>query len=103
MKVNDCCHRLYGQLEQTSLTAITRRDIYEIAGLTLPLQKSRMLQIQGIRAAAVVFYRKALITPEMGYYRLSLRVNNMAVFTIFWMSLGVSSTKVKKMSVNTYH
>jgi len=70
---------------------------------SLPLQKSRMLQIQGIRAAAVVFYRKALITPEMGYYRLSLRVKNMVVFTIYWMSLGVCSTKAEKKSVNTYH
>jgi hypothetical protein len=39
-----------------------------------------MLQIQGIRVAAVVFYRKALITPEMGYYRLSRRVKNIAIF-----------------------
>ncbi len=70
---------------------------------TLPLQKSRMLQIQGIRAAAVVFYCKVLITPEMGYYRLSLRVNNVVVFTIFWMSFGVSSTKKEKKSVNRYH
>jgi len=35
-----------------------------------------ILQVQGIKAAAVVIYRKALITPEMGYYRLSQRVNN---------------------------
>jgi len=33
-------------------------------------------QVQGIKAAAVVVYRKALITPEMGYHRLSQRVSN---------------------------
>jgi hypothetical protein len=53
---------------------------------TLSLQKSRMLQVQGIKAAAVVVYRKALIrlrrasarqaTREMRYHRLSRRVNN---------------------------
>jgi len=35
-----------------------------------------MLQVQGIKAAAVVVYRKALITREMRYHRLSRRVNN---------------------------
>jgi len=35
-----------------------------------------MPQIQGIKAAAVVVYRKALITPEMGYPRRSHRVSN---------------------------
>jgi len=35
-----------------------------------------MPQVQGIKAAAVVIYRKALITPEMGYHRLSRWVNN---------------------------
>jgi len=35
-----------------------------------------MPQVQGIKAAAVVIYRKALITPEMGHHRLSHRVNN---------------------------
>jgi len=36
-----------------------------------------MPQVQGIKAAAVVIYRKALITPEMGYHRLYQRVSNM--------------------------
>jgi len=39
--------------------------------ITLTLQKSRIPQVQGIKAAAVVVYRKALITQEMRYHRLS--------------------------------
>jgi hypothetical protein len=70
---------------------------------TLPLQKSRMLQIQGAKGDAVVIYCEPLATQEMRYHRLSLRVNNMAVFVIFWMSLGVCSTKAEKKSVNRYH
>jgi hypothetical protein len=38
---------------------------------TLTLQKSRIPQVQGITDAAVVIYRKALITQEMRYHRLS--------------------------------
>ena len=34
---------------------------------TLNDRKSRILQVQGIKAAAVVVYRKALITQEMGH------------------------------------
>jgi len=34
-----------------------------------------MPQIQGIKAVAVVVYRKALITQEMRYHRLSWKVN----------------------------
>jgi hypothetical protein len=37
-----------------------------------------MPQIQGIKAAAVVVYRKVLITQEMRYHRLSWKVNNTA-------------------------
>jgi hypothetical protein len=51
--------------------------------LTLTLQKSRMPQIQGVKGEAVVVYRKSLTTQEMGYPRLSRRVNNMADFSLF--------------------
>jgi hypothetical protein len=47
---------------------------------TLTLQNSRVLQIQGVKGAAVVAYRKPLTTQEMRCPRLSLWVNNMAVF-----------------------
>ena len=50
------------------------------------LQKSRIPQVQGIKAAAVVIYRKVLITQvedsvnsgEMRCHRLSRKVNNTA-------------------------
>jgi hypothetical protein len=51
---------------------------------TLLLQKSRMLQVQGIKAAAVVVYRNALITREMRYHRLSRRVSNKVKKTYHW-------------------
>jgi len=51
--------------------------------LTLMLQKSRMLQIQGVKGEAVIYYRKSLTTRDMRYHRLSQRVNNMAIFTLF--------------------
>jgi hypothetical protein len=47
------------------------------------LEKSRMPQIQGVKVEAVVVYRKSLTTQEMGYPRLSRRVNNMADFLLF--------------------
>jgi len=47
---------------------------------TLTLQKSRVLQIQGVKGAAVVIYRKPLTTQEMRCHRLSRRVNDMAAF-----------------------
>ena len=47
---------------------------------TLTLQKSRVLQIQGVKGAAVVIYRKPLTTQEMRCHRLSRKVNNMADF-----------------------
>jgi len=34
-----------------------------------------VLQIQGVKGAAVVIYRKPLTTLEMRWYRLSRRVN----------------------------
>ncbi len=40
-------------------------------------RKSRMPQIQGIKGEAVVVYCEPLITKEIGYHRLSLRVNKM--------------------------
>jgi len=42
-----------------------------------------MPQIQGVEGKAVALYREALITREMWYHRLSLWVNNMAVFRCF--------------------
>ena len=36
-----------------------------------------MLQIQGVKGEAVVVYCEPLITKEMGYHRLSRRVNKM--------------------------
>ena len=47
---------------------------------SLTLQKSRVLQIQGVKGAAVVIYRKPLTTLEMGCHRLSRGGNNMAAF-----------------------
>ena len=38
---------------------------------TLTLQKLRISQVQGIKIAAVVVYRKVLITQEMRCHRLS--------------------------------
>ena len=40
------------------------------------LQKSRVLQIQGVKGEAVVIYCEPLTTKEMWFYRLSRRVNN---------------------------
>ncbi len=47
---------------------------------TLTLQKSRVLQIQGVKGAAVVIYRKPLTTLDMRCHPLSRRVTNMAAF-----------------------
>ena len=44
-----------------------------------------------------------LATLEMRHPRLSHWVNNMAVFTIFMMSLGVNSIKAEKKSGNADH
>jgi hypothetical protein len=44
------------------------------------LQKSRVLQIQGVKGEAVVSYRKPLTTQEMRYPRLSRRVNKPVIF-----------------------
>jgi len=39
------------------------------------LQKPRILQLCGVKGEAVVIYCEPLTTKEMGYYRLSRRVN----------------------------
>jgi hypothetical protein len=45
------------------------------------LQKSTVLQIQGVKGEAVVVYRKPLTTREVQYHRLFPRVNNKASFS----------------------
>ena len=50
---------------------------------TLTLQKSRMLQIQGAEGEAIVGYCEPSATQEIRYHRLSRRVKNMAVFSLF--------------------
>jgi len=57
----------------------------------------------GAEGEAVVIYCEPLATLEMRHPRLSHRVNNMAVFTIFMMSLGVNSIKAEKKSGNDDH
>jgi hypothetical protein len=42
------------------------------------LQKSRVVQIQGVKGEAVLDYREPLTTKEMRCHRLSRRVNNRA-------------------------
>ncbi len=37
-----------------------------------------MLQMQGVKGEAVVIYAKPLTTQQMGYHRLSRKVNNSA-------------------------
>jgi hypothetical protein len=74
-----------GALHQGGYTAGIRRALLAdkptlVAAQTLTLQKSRVLQIQGVKGAAVVAYRKPLTTQEMRCRRLSLWVNNMVVF-----------------------
>ena len=46
---------------------------------TLTLQKSRVLQIRGVKGEAVVIYCEPLTTKEMWCPRLSRRVNNTAI------------------------
>jgi hypothetical protein len=63
-----------------------------------------MLQIQGVKGEAVVSYREPLTTQEMRHHRLSRRVNNLAAFSIFWISLAINSTKsLKKTPKKEYH
>ena len=48
---------------------------------TLMERKLRMPQMQGVKGDAVVHYCEPLTTPQMGYYRLSRRVNKMKGFS----------------------
>jgi SAM-dependent methyltransferase len=50
--------------------------------IALTLQKSRMVQVRGVKVEAVVVYCEPLTTKEMEYYRLSCKVNNMVKKTI---------------------
>jgi hypothetical protein len=56
-------------------------------------QKSRVLQIRRVKGDAVVFYRKPFTTKALRRHRLSRWVNNMAVSTMFMMSLGAIPSK----------
>ena len=47
--------------------------------LTLTLQKSRVLHIQGVKGEAVIVYCEPLTTKEMQCPRLSRRVNSTAI------------------------
>jgi hypothetical protein len=53
-------------------------------------------QMQGVKGEAVVVYADPLRTQQMLYHRLSRRVNNMAVFLVFWISLVVHSKRILK-------
>jgi hypothetical protein len=57
----------------------------------------------GAKGEVVVIYCEPLATQEMRCRRLSHWVNNMAVFTIFMMPLGVNSIKAEKKSENADH
>jgi hypothetical protein len=50
--------------------------------------------MQGVKSEAVVVYANPLTTQQMLYPRLSRRVNKMAVYLVFWISLAVHSTKL---------
>ena len=59
--------------------------------------------MQGVTGEAVVIYADPLTTQQMLYHRLSRRVNNMAVYLVFWISLAVHSTKsLKKTAKKDY-
>jgi hypothetical protein len=62
-----------------------------------------VLQIQGVKGEAVVFYRKPFTAKELRCHRLSHWVNNMAVSNIFMMSFGVNSIQAEKKSGNADH
>ncbi|MBW2195190.1 MAG: hypothetical protein JRF37_06335 [Deltaproteobacteria bacterium] len=47
--------------------------------------------MQGVKDEAVAVYADSLTTRQMLYDRVSQRVNNTAVFLIFWISLEVHS------------
>ena len=56
-------------------------------GITLTERKLTMLQIQGVKGEAVGFYCEPLITQEMGYHRLSRRINKMEKKQRFYPTL----------------
>ncbi len=57
-----------------------------------------MLQIQGTKGEAVVVYCKPLITQEMGYRRLSRRVNKMG----FCLKMYISLIEELRKYIQTY-
>ena len=67
------------------------------------MQKPRVLQMQDVKVEAVVVYADPLTTQQMRYHRLSRRVNNMAAFLVFWISLIVNSTKALKKTAEEDH
>jgi hypothetical protein len=58
------------------MTPTSDGGCHPIDVFTLTLQKPRKLQLSGVKGEAVVIYCEPLTTKEMGYYRLSRRVNN---------------------------
>ncbi len=60
-----------------------------------------MPQIQGIKGEAVVAYRNPLITQEVGYHRLSRRVNKMKIKIDIYTSLMEEMPNVKKIVLNS--
>jgi hypothetical protein len=59
--------------------------------------------MQGVKGEAVVVYANPLTTQQMRYHRLSRRVNNMAAFLVFLISLAVHSTILYKMTATKGH
>ncbi len=60
-----------------------------------------MPELQGIKGEAVVVYRDPLITQEMGYPRLSRRVNKMKIKIDSCTSLMEEIPNVKKILINS--
>jgi len=60
--------------------------------------------IRRAQGEAVVVYADPLTTQQMLYHRLSRRVNNLAIFSIPWISFVVNSSKLlKKAAKKDYH
>ncbi len=65
-------------IHETSVNTMIRiEEGHDDQKYSLTLQKSRMLQICGVKGEAVVTYRELLRTKEMWCPRLSRRVENM--------------------------
>jgi hypothetical protein len=60
-------------------TVILLYDLGNAVNRTLIERKLRVLQIQGVKGEAVVCYCEPLTTQEIGYHRLSRRVNKMKI------------------------